>query len=155
MQNLCSTWRIKWCERPCACIELHGVSHKKESNIISLYNYVKKQSLSMFNSSSRSGDKREVPLWSSLPRVWQTLLKKEWRERGREREWEREKEREREREREKEISRACVSAGGTAAFYGRAGLADNHIKNGSYAHWCKHGPVLLHSPRAREMVSHV
>jgi len=27
-----------------------------------------------------------------------------------------------------------VSAGGTAAFYGQAGLADNHIKDGSYAH---------------------
>jgi len=39
-----SSWlrarRIKWCERPCACIKLHGVSPGVQSNIISLYNYV-------------------------------------------------------------------------------------------------------------------
>ena len=32
--------RIKWCERPCACIELHRVSPRVQSYIISLFDYV-------------------------------------------------------------------------------------------------------------------
>ena len=39
--------RIKWCERPCACIELYGVSPRMQSYIISLYDYVKKNNLSL------------------------------------------------------------------------------------------------------------
>ena len=39
-----SSWlrarRIKWCERPCVCIELHRVSPRVQSDIISLYDYV-------------------------------------------------------------------------------------------------------------------
>jgi len=39
-----SSWlrarRIKWCERPCACIELDRVSPRVQSYIISLYDYV-------------------------------------------------------------------------------------------------------------------
>ena len=32
--------RIKWCERPCACIEPHGVSPRVQSYIVSLFDYV-------------------------------------------------------------------------------------------------------------------
>jgi len=32
--------RIKWCERLCPCMELHGVSPRVQSYIISLYDYV-------------------------------------------------------------------------------------------------------------------
>ena len=39
-----SSWlrarRINWCERPCACIELHRVSPRVQSYIVSLFDYV-------------------------------------------------------------------------------------------------------------------
>jgi len=39
-----SSWlrdrRIKWCERPCACIDLNWVSPRVQSHLISLYDYV-------------------------------------------------------------------------------------------------------------------
>ena len=39
-----SSWlrarRIKWCERPCACIEFHRVSPRVQSYIVSLFDYV-------------------------------------------------------------------------------------------------------------------
>ena len=39
-----SSWlrdrRIKWCKRPCACIDLNWVSRRVQSHFISLYDYV-------------------------------------------------------------------------------------------------------------------
>ena len=54
--------RIKWCERTCVCIELHGVSPRVQSYIISQCDYIiktfslypHKQSLSTLNSVQRS-----------------------------------------------------------------------------------------------------
>jgi len=69
-----SSWlrarRIKRCERPCACIELHGVSPRMQSHIISLYDYViKTVSLSIYtsmnNSSDRGGTDPHIDIWMS------------------------------------------------------------------------------------------
>jgi len=38
--SLLNARRIKWCKRPCTCIELHRVSPSLQSYIINLYNYV-------------------------------------------------------------------------------------------------------------------
>ena len=56
-----SSWlrdrRIKWCERPCACIDLNWVSPRVQSHLISLYDYViKTVSLSLSQEKSAGRD---------------------------------------------------------------------------------------------------